>query len=105
MVMPNKRRQTRIPVSGLSVEITDGYDDYQGVLKNVSFDGVRIEIKSTEMTMRKDTSSYKLKITSENGTFILKALPRWEKETSDKSGVGFRVFNAPRDWYKFVMDC
>lgn len=100
----NKRRQTRVPVSELSVEITDGYENFQGILKNVSFDGLRVEVHSKEMTRRKDTHTYKLKVLLENETFILKAFPRWEEVNSEKSGVGFRVFNAPRDWYKFVMD-
>ena len=104
MSILNKRRQTRVPVPELSVEITDGYNNYQGTLTNVSFDGLRLEVHSNEMTRRKDTNTYKLTIISKQETFILKAFPRWEKQDFEKSGVGFRVFNAPRDWYKFVMN-
>lgn len=96
-VFMNLRRFHRKSLSGTVVEMTDGIERFEGEVKNVSRTGIEVLLDAD--LADSDTEKYVLRLSHDDQTFRISAIPRWQKRDSRGSRVGMRICEAPRNWF------
>ncbi len=97
-----KRKNNRYKVSGYVTHICDNRGAYDGIIREVSDDGlsltqVPIQFNSNVMTCVAVISDDQL-------TIKVKLRPVWSEHAADElyQDVGFKIINSPWGWTEFV---
>ena len=96
----NTRRFHRAKVSGTSVELTDGNNMLERMVRNVSNTGIEVSLKAELADPH--TAKYRLNLSPEDKAYSIAAIPRWQKMDGEGNLVGMRICEAPRNWFSFV---
>ena len=96
----NKRRWQRKKVSNTKVELFDGSNNFEGVVKNVSNTGIETRLDSESIDPF--AAKFDLRLSYEGKTYRISAIRRWQINDVEGSRMGLRIYEAPRDWSDFV---
>ena len=96
----NTRRFHRKKVSGTSVEMTDGSNMLEGMVRNVSNTGIEVSLEAELADPH--AAKYRLHLSHEDQAYSIAAIPRWQKLDGEGNLVGMRICEAPRNWFSFV---
>ena len=96
----NTRRFHRKTVTGTSVEMTDGHNLLEGMVRNVSNTGIEVSLKAELADPH--AAKYRLHLSHDDQAYSIAAIPRWQKMDGDGNLVGMRICEAPRNWFSFV---
>lgn len=96
------RRYQREKVVGFSGDIADGSYIITGDVDNVSTNGFKIiNIKDK---FRGEKHCYQAIIVGAGKHYKLLAKPCWKKQTVNGMEVGFKIVDAPWEWFEFVLE-
>ena len=96
----NTRRFHRKKVFHTSVEMTDGFNLLEGMVRNVSNTGIEVSLKAELADPH--AAKYRLHLSHDDQAYSITAIPRWQKMDGDGNLVGMRICEAPRNWFSFV---
>ncbi len=96
-----KRKFPRVPISQVSIDVSDGIGSFPGVVRDVSRFGIGI----TDLPKRLDTSGKRITIVvmGQGGHFKMRVHPIWSVPDGLRKNVGVEISNAPWGWTEFVM--
>lgn len=97
----DKRRHPRIPIRGLSADISDGKGFYTGRVTDISRFGMSLNHISKELDGKADILS--VIIDGQGAHFKLLIKQKWENVTGESKIIGGQIENSPWDWTDFVM--
>ena len=99
------RIHPRVPVQGLSGDISDGKLFYTGVIDNISLSGMSI----SKLPRTVDSNMELLSVMVEGGNRYFKLLLKqcWEIEDEGNRTrtIGTEIQNSPWLWNEFVLQC
>ena len=73
----NTRRFHRTKVSGTSVEMTDGNNMLEGMVRNVSDTGIEVSLEAELADPH--AAKYRLRLSHEDQAYSIAAILRWQK--------------------------
>jgi hypothetical protein len=97
-----KRKNLRIPMKNLWVDIADGVGFSQGVVSDVS----RFGICMTGMPKRLngDAERMTVVVSGNVGRFTLNVKTKWHTYGGTRRFVGVEIMDVPGDWIEFVSN-
>ena len=97
-----KRKNLRIPMKNLWVDIADGFGFSQGVVSDVS----RFGICMTGMPKRLNGDSERMTVVVSGnvGRFTMNVKTKWYSHGGARRFVGVEILDVPRDWIELVMN-
>ncbi|XCN74968.1 MAG: hypothetical protein Q3M24_09600 [Candidatus Electrothrix aestuarii] len=118
-----KRRQRRVDLTDYIAVFMERNCHYNGVLKEISLNGLRVDICPVGSQLMAAASSlqkrefcivisedlvskeYRLDMTpnGKNKLYTLRAYPRWQREQNERIEVGFEISESSDDWKLFVQ--
>jgi len=96
-----KRRHPRIGVRNLSVDINDGDDFFQGMVSNLSRNGICMTDIPNRLKEKAGTMMVIVQMKDEYLRMFIK--PRWSCRGEIVKTVGAEIVNIPWRWKEFVM--
>jgi hypothetical protein len=99
----NVRIHPRVPVQGLSGDISDGKSYYTGVIENISLSGM--SISKLPKTVNSKTELFSVMVEGGNRYFKLLLKKCWEIENEGERTIGTEIQNSPWLWNEFVLQC
>ena len=96
------RRYQREKVVGFSGDIADGNHIIAGEVDNVSTYGFKV-VNVTE-NFRGKKHCYQAIISGNGKHFKLLAKPCWKKITTQGMEIGFKIVDAPWEWFEFILE-
>ena len=97
-----KRKNLRIPMKNLWVDIADGFGFSQGVVSDVS----RFGICMTGMPKRlnEDAERMTVVVSGNVGRFTMNVRTKWYTHGDARRFVGVEILDVPKDWIELVMN-
>ena len=99
----DKRRYSRTKLKGYLADIADGHFVYDGIVEDISIEGLRLVDLSDRFVVENKKYSLVVSGGPDSVSFKLKVTPRWKKVNKYYIDVGFHILNAPSSWKKFVQ--
>lgn len=96
----NKRKQHRIVIPNLKVEVASGAEIFLGTVNDVSQDGILLN--NIPDTINKPNEILSIIVISSGQKFKMLAMPRWVGESNLETEMGVEIIDAPIDWTEFV---
>jgi hypothetical protein len=96
-----KRRHPRIRVRNLSVDINDGDDFFQGVISNLSRNGMCMTDLSNQL--KEDVGTMMIIIQVRDDYLRMFVKPKWFSRGEAIKTIGAEIVNIPWRWKEFVM--
>ncbi|MFV0436219.1 MAG: hypothetical protein ACK5PS_02335 [Desulfopila sp.] len=97
----DKRQYPRIPIQGLSADISDGKGFFTGKVMDISRDGMSLDQIST--TLDGDADILSIIIVGHGTQFKLLVKQKWEIKTPNTKIIGGQIENNPKGWSEFIM--
>jgi hypothetical protein len=96
----NRRMHPRVPITGMTADISDGKYFFSGIVHDISRSGVALE----DIPQRLSARSPRLTVIldGQGGHFKLRLFPRWEAMTSIGKTMGSQIELTPESWMEFV---
>ncbi len=96
----DKRRHPRIPIRGLSADISDGKGFFTATVTDISRFGMSLNDLPTTLDGNADILS--VIIDGQGAHFKLLVKQKWETKTGGRKIIGGQIENSPWDWSEFV---
>lgn len=96
------RRFQRETVIGFSGDIADGNHMIAGDVDNVSTNGFKM-INITG-SFRAGKHYYQTIISGDGKYYKLMAKPCWKRKTVGDTEIGFKIVDAPWEWFEFILE-
>ena len=100
----NRRKEERLNLKGYIADITDQCSVYEGIIEDVSAEGLRLH--NVPDTFTAEDRKYHLVISGKPGSVVLflnlQVTPRWTKKNGLHTDIGFQIINAPSAWKQLV---
>jgi hypothetical protein len=97
----NKRRHPRIPIRGLTADISDGKGFFTGSVTDISRFGMSLNHIPSDLDPDADILS--VIIDGQGAHFKLLVKQKWESGNGKSKIIGGQIENSPWDWTEFVM--
>ncbi len=97
----DKRRHPRIPIRGLSADISDGKGFFTGSVTDISRFGM--SLNHIPSGLDPDADILSVIIDGQGAHFKLLVKQKWESENGSSKIIGGQIENSPWDWTEFVM--
>lgn len=97
----DKRRHPRIPIRGLSADISDGKGFFTGTVMDISRFGM--SFNHIPKTLDGDADILSVIIDGQGTHFKLLIKQKWESDTGNSKTIGGQIENSPWDWAEFIM--
>jgi hypothetical protein len=97
----DKRRHPRIPIRGLTADISDGKGFFTGSVTDISRFGMSLNHIASGLDPDADILS--VIIDGQGAHFKLLMKQKWENENGHSKIIGGQIENSPWDWTEFVM--
>lgn len=96
----DKRRYPRIPIRGLSADISDGNGFFSGTVTDISQAGMSLNHISRHLDS--DAQILSVIVEGQGAHFKLLVKQKWESTTGEFKAIGTQIENSPWDWTDFV---
>lgn len=96
----DKRRYQRIPIRGLSADISDGKGFFSGTVTDISQMGMSLNHISRHLDSNAQILS--VIIEGQGAHFKLLVRQKWESVNGEFKVIGGQIENSPWDWTDFV---
>lgn len=98
-----KRKQSRVNLSGYIADIADGNFVYTGTVQDVSTKGLRLNDLPNKFTF--NGKAVKIVVSHEFSSthYKLQAYPQWRIINGISLDVGFNIINAPASWNTLIQ--
>lgn len=98
----NKRKNKRVDVDDLTVDVSDGIGFCSGSAKDISKFGMCLVDMAKKLGT--DAENLTVVISGKNRRFKMKVKPKWQEEDGLSKKIGAEIDNAPWEWTEFVLD-
>ncbi len=98
----NKRKNNRIEVEDITVDVSDGIGFCSGTASDISKFGLCLTNMAKKLG--KDAENLTVVISGKKRVFKMKVKPKWIEEEGLSKKIGAEIENAPWEWTEFVMD-
>lgn len=96
------RKYQRNKVAGFFGDIADGPVVVGGVVEDVSSNGFKMSHVSDSFLAEKH--SYTAVVSGNGKHYKILAKPCWKRKTRDNFEIGFKVVDAPWEWFEFILN-
>lgn len=96
----DKRRHPRIPIRGLSADISDGKGFYTGTVMDISRFGM--SLTHIPKNLDADADILSVIIDGQGSHFKLLVKQKWESDGGNTKNIGTQIENSPWDWTEFI---
>jgi len=97
----DKRKHPRIPMSDISVDVSDGFGFFSGNASDISRFG--LGLVNMAKRLGRDADRFTVVVSGRGQDFKFKVFPRWEEVEGLTKRIGVEIANAPWEWTEFVM--
>lgn len=97
----DKRRHPRIPIRGLSADVSDGKGFFTGTVMDISRFGM--SLNHIPKTLDPSADILSVIIDGQGNHFKLLVKQKWEEDTGKTKTIGGQIENSPWDWTEFIM--
>ena len=97
----NRRMDTRIAVTDMVADISDGRGFFTGGIHDVSMFGMALDDISPKMNSH--AQQLTVVVDGQGKHFKLKVTPRWEYVAGGHKIVGCQIEQSPLAWTEYVM--
>ena len=97
----DKRRYPRIPINGLTADISDGKGFYSGRVSDISIHGLSLDEIHQKLDGNADILS--VIVDGRGGRFRLLIKQKWEIGDGLMKTIGGQIENDPWDWAEFIQ--
>ena len=101
----NVRIHPRVPVQGLSGDISDGDSFYTGIIDNISLSGMSISKLPKTVNSKEELLSVMVEGGNRYFKLLLKQCWEIEDEGDRTRTIGTEIQNSPWLWNEFVLQC
>ena len=101
--MLEKRKNNRLKLRGYIADIADGHFVYDGIIDDVSVDGLRLNDLPERFIMEKRKYNLVLSGGPDSVCFKLTVYPRWIKKNQYSLDIGFHITGASTGWKTFIQ--
>ena len=97
----NRRMDTRIALTDMVADISDGRGFFKGVIHDFSRFGMALDDISPKMNSQ--AQQLTVVVDGQGKHFKMKISPRWESVADGQKIVGCQIEQGPFTWTEFVM--
>jgi len=97
-----KRRYTRTAINNFSVDVSDGFGFFSGIISDFS----RYGLCMTDLPkkMNRDVKKMTVIVSGQGKRFKMNVMPKWlSNKDNFSNSVGAEILDAPRNWTEFAM--
>jgi len=98
----DKRKNKRIEVEDLTVDVSDGVGFCTGSASDISKFGLCLVNMAKKLG--KDADQLTVVISGKDRVFKMKVKPRWREDVGMGKKIGAEIEKAPWEWTEFVLD-
>jgi hypothetical protein len=96
----DKRRHPRVPIRGLTADISDGKGFFTGTVTDISRNGMSLNDIHKKLDGSADILS--VIVDGQGGHFRLLVKQKWETDAGVLKIIGGQIENSPWNWAEFV---
>jgi hypothetical protein len=97
-----KRKQLRVAMENLSVDVADGSGFFKGTVYDISRFGLCVTDLPSQINGEAEAMT--VSISGKEGSFTMNVRPRWYCHGNVRKSIGVEITKIPLGWTQFVMN-